>query len=137
MVFFLLLLVTGCSQDKETADEVPAKKPSLSAEKFVRIHLDLQRIDRKYGKVLDSFLKRNNIEGEEYRLIADSLYIEANRELIEEYSKITERFGEEKSEVFSGYGVSANEYENMLKALSSRENSEWADSVAKLISRAG
>ncbi|MBD3234481.1 MAG: hypothetical protein GF315_12215 [candidate division Zixibacteria bacterium] len=137
MVFFLSVFAVNCSQDKETAENQPQEEPELSAETFVEIHLDLQRVDRKYSKVLDSFLKRNDIKGEEYRLIADSLFIEANRELVTEYSKITDRLGKEKSEVFSRHGVSANEYENMLRALSNSEKSEWADSVANLISKTG
>ncbi|MCP4631632.1 MAG: hypothetical protein GY855_01805 [candidate division Zixibacteria bacterium] len=125
--------ISGCSENKEGTPEPESGKASLSAKQFAQLYFDLQGVDRKNSKILDSFLKRNHIDDGEYRLVADSVFIESNPRIIEEYKKITTRYEDEKNQTFDRYGIEIKQYEEMLLVLSTGERPDWADSVATVI----
>lgn len=132
--------VVGCSSGeqetrKDRQTEIQrVEKPDISAESFVNLYNDLQRTDRKNAKIIESFLKRNNLEGQEYRLTTDSVFIFMNSELVENYQELLDRYNHEKQEVFSSHDIDIQQYEDMVLALATDSDPEWADSVNNLLS---
>jgi len=136
VVLFSLILAAECSKKEEKASSsanLGTTDSKFSAEAFVGIYSELAKIDRKYSKVFDSFLKQNNLEESGYRLVVDSTFIMEHPELVSEYKKLTDRYEAEKREVFSRSGIGITEYGNMLKNLSNGTNSALADSISRLL----
>ncbi|MBD3170505.1 MAG: hypothetical protein GF307_13555 [candidate division Zixibacteria bacterium] len=132
--------VIGCSSGEQEAQKDrrteirKVEKPDISAESFVGLYNDLQRTDRKNAKIIESFLKRNDLEGQEYRLTTDSVFIFMNSELVENYRQMLDRYDHEKQEVFSKYDINIKQYEEMVLALATNSDPAWADSVNVLLS---
>jgi len=130
VALFFLAITWGCSRETENTPLIISEKAWVSAECFVKIYLDLQRVDRKYSRVLNSFLKRNGIEGGEYRMMADSVFISSHPDLIGKYNNLTEHYQREKKGVFERNKIDVDRYEGLLLALANGEHPAWAESIS-------
>jgi len=128
VVLLFVVIFWGCSTEKGKLPATDQAKPSVSGADFARVYLDLERIERKYGRVFDSFLKKYNIEGE-YRLVADSVFIASNPDLVDEYNKLVAMAKKEKLDVLTKSELTPAKYEDLLRHLSSGNDPLWADSV--------
>jgi hypothetical protein len=137
VALFFLAAAMGCSGDRDESSQSRSSEQLVPAGDFAALQLDLARIDRKYNKVFRSFLKRKGIEGGEYRLMADSVFIASHREDVEEYNELKDRQEGEKQEAFTRHGIDVDRYRDLLLALTTGDHPAWAESVTTMIKNAG